>query len=99
VFARVHTIETTKEQYEVGLRIVQEEFLPWARDSTGFRGLIGLADESRERAFVLTFWADRAALDASADAGETLSRLASEVSGSNRRAIESLEVTIFEVPG
>jgi len=99
VFARVHEIETTREQYEIGLRIVRDEFLPWARDSTGFRGLIGLADESRERAFVVTLWADKDALDASADAGERLSRLASEVSGSNRRALESYEVTIFELPG
>jgi hypothetical protein len=98
VFARLHTIETTREQHEFGLEIVREEFLPWARDSTGFRGLIGLVDEARETALVLTLWSDRAALDESAAAGERLSGLAAEASGATRRSLESFEVTLFEVP-
>ena len=63
MFARLHTIETTKEQYEAGLEIIQNEFLPWARESSGFCGLIGLADETREKALVLTLWKDRDALE------------------------------------
>jgi len=97
MFARLHTIETTRERYDLGLELVREEFLPWARDSTGFRGLIGLVDESRERAFVLTLWSDEAALAASAAAGDRLGGLASAATGS-RRSVESLEVTIFELP-
>ena len=77
MFARLHTIDVTREQHEVGLRIVRDEFLPWARESSGFRGLIGLVDETREKALVLTLWSDRAALDKSAEAGDELSRLAS----------------------
>jgi hypothetical protein len=98
VFARLHTIEVTKEQHEVGLRIVRDEFLPWTRESSGFRGLIGLVDEARETALVLTLWSDRAALDASADAGDRLSELAAKVSGSTRRSLKSFEVTLFDVP-
>jgi hypothetical protein len=98
VFARLHTLETTREQHEVGLQIVREEFLPWTRDSSGFRGLIGLVDEAGEKALVLSLWSDRAALDASADAGDELSRLAAAVSGSTRRSLETFEVTLFDVP-
>jgi hypothetical protein len=98
VFARLHTIDTTREQYEVGFEVVRGEFLPWARDSTGFRGLIGLVDEAREKALVLTLWADEETLDASAEAGDQLSQLGAMVSGSTRRSLESFEVTIFEVP-
>lgn len=98
MFARVHTLETTKEQHEVGLEIVRNEFLPWVRESAGFMGLIGLVDERRETAIVLTLWRDEAALEASADAGDRLSQLASAVSGSTRRSLESFEVTVFEVP-
>ena len=98
MFARLHTIETTPEQYEVGFQIVRKEFLPWTRESTGFRGLIGLVDEAREKALVLTLWSDEAALDASADAGDQLSRLAAAVSQATRRSLESFEVTIFDVP-
>lgn len=98
MFARMHTLETTSEQHEIGLQIVRDEFLPWARDTTGFRGLIGLVDETRETAMVLTLWRDEAALEASSEAGDRLSRLASAVSGSTRRSLESFEVSIFEVP-
>jgi hypothetical protein len=38
VFARLHTIETTQEQFELGLQIVKDELLPWARESSGFCG-------------------------------------------------------------
>ena len=98
MFARLHTIETTKEQYEAGLEIIQNEFLPWARESSGFCGLIGLADETREKALVLTLWKDRDALEESADAGDQLSRLGAAASGATRRSLESFEVTIYDVP-
>ena len=98
MFARLHTLETTREKHEAGLQIVREEFLPWTRDSSGFRGLIGLVDEAREKALVLSLWSDRDALDASAEAGDELSRLAAAVSGSTRRSLETFEVTLFEVP-
>lgn len=98
MFARVHTVETTSEQFETWLEIVRDEFLPWARETTGFRGMIGLADEARETSLVLTLWRDEAALEASAEAGDRLSRLASAATGSTRRSLDSFEVTIFDVP-
>jgi hypothetical protein len=97
VFARLHTIETTQEQFELGLQIVKDELLPWARESSGFCGLIGLVDKSRERALVLTLWRDEDALDSSAAAGDRLSELAAAASGSARRSLESFEVALFEV--
>jgi hypothetical protein len=97
VFARVHTIESDRQQYDFGLEIIREEYLPWVRDSSGFRGLIGLFDEEREKSIVITLWADEKTLDESADAGDRLSLLAASVSGSRRRSLESFEVTLSEV--
>ena len=97
MFARLHTIESSREQYSHDLEIIRNEYLPWVRDSTGFRGLIGLFDEEREKAIVMTLWADETTLDASAEAGDRLSLLATSVSGSTRRALENFEVTLFEV--
>jgi hypothetical protein len=97
VYARLHTIETKREQHEVGLEIVRDEFLPWVRDSTGFRGVIGLFDEEQEKALVITLWADETSLEESAAAGDRLSGQAAAVSGSTRRSIESFEVTLFEI--
>lgn len=96
MFARLHRLETTPEQYELGLEILREEFLPWARDSSGFCGVVGLADEARQHVLILSLWNDRESLDASATAGDRLSRLASAGTGSRRRSLESFEVTMFE---
>jgi hypothetical protein len=97
VFARVHTIESDRQQYDLGLEIIREEYLPWVRDSSGFRGLIGLFDEEREKSIVITLWADEKTLEESADAGDRLSLLAASASGSTRRSLESFEVTLLEV--
>jgi hypothetical protein len=97
VFARVHTIETTRAHHEVGVGIVRDQYLPWVRDSTGFRGLIGLVDEQSEKAIVITLWADETTFAESAAAGDKLSQLAAAASGSTRRSLESFEVTLFEV--
>jgi hypothetical protein len=97
VFARLHTLETTAEQYEEGLRLVRDELLPWARESSGFRGLIGLVDRTHGRALVLTLWADGEALERSAAAGDRLSALAAEVTGAKRLSLENFEVSLLEL--
>jgi hypothetical protein len=97
VFARLHTLETTPEQYERGLQLVAKELLPWARDSSGFRGLIGLVDRERSKALVLTLWADEEALERSAPAGDRLSALAADATGAKRRSLDDFEVSIFDV--
>jgi hypothetical protein len=97
MFARVHTLETTPEQYEEGLRLVRDELLPWARESSGFRGLIGLVDRERSTALVVTLWADEESFRRSADAGDELSALAAQASGASRRALQDYEVSIFDL--
>ena len=98
VFARLHTLDTTPAQYEVGLELVRDELLPWARESSGFCGLIGLVDRSSGKALVLTLWADEESLEHSAEAGDRLSALAADASGASRLALEDYEVSLFEVP-
>ena len=98
MFARITTLETTPEQYERGLRLVRDELLPWARESTGFRGLVGLDDRAQGKTLVLTLWESEQDLLASADAADRLSGLASELSGAARQAIEHYEVSLFELP-
>ena len=73
MFARVHTLETGPEEYERGYAMVRDVLLPWARESTGFRGLIGLVDEAKEESLVITLWADERSAKRSASAGDRLS--------------------------
>ena len=96
MFARLHTLQMTREQHELGMEIIRDEFLPWVRDSTGFRGLIGLLDEEHEKSIVITLCADETTLDESADVGDRLSRLGAAATGSTRQSLESFEVTLFE---
>jgi hypothetical protein len=97
VFARVHTLETTPEQFERGLEIVRDELLPWASESTGFRGLIGLTQPAGGTTLVVTLWADEASLRSSEAAGDLLSKLAADASGATRRSLDDYAVTLLEL--
>ncbi|HEX9381362.1 MAG TPA: hypothetical protein VF891_07665 [Gaiellaceae bacterium] len=97
MFARVHVLETTPEQHDRGLEIVRDQLLPWLRDSTGFRGLIRLADRAGGKTLVITLWADEEALEASTAAGDQLSELTAANVGATRLALEQYEATLFDV--
>jgi len=98
MYARVHTLETTPESHDEGVRIIRDQLLPWTREATGFRGLIGLADSGRTTALVITFWADEESFRASEEAGSEFSELTASLTGANRRSLDDYEVTLFELP-
>ncbi len=95
MFARVHTLETTAEAHDRGLELL-DDYLPWLRESDGFRGLLRLAALDRSKTIVITFWADEAAMVESAEAGRGIGALAAEAAGSTRIALEDYEVTFLD---
>jgi heme-degrading monooxygenase HmoA len=97
VFARVHTLQTTEEQHDLGVELVRDQLLPWLRESTGFRGLIRLDDRAAGKTLVVTLWADEDSLRASAEVGDKLSSLAAMTTGAKRLALEEFDVTFFDV--
>jgi hypothetical protein len=97
MLARLHTLEATPEQYEAGLRIVRDDLLPWARDSSGFCGVVGLVNHDTGKALLVTLWADEDARAQSAAAAERLSALAADASGADWQSIENYEVSLLEV--
>jgi heme-degrading monooxygenase HmoA len=97
VFARLHVLQTTQEQHDVGLEIVRDQLLPWLRDSSGFRGLIRLWNPAESKTLVVTLWADEESLRASAEAGDHLGGLTAESVGTTRLALEDYEVSLFDV--
>jgi hypothetical protein len=99
MFARVHTLDTTPEQYERGLEIVRDELLPYTQNANGFRGIIGLVDRATGKSIVITLWADHETLERSAPAGDRLSLLAAQATGATRRSLEDFEVDLFEIAG
>lgn len=96
MYARVHTLETTPNQHDEGLRIIKEQLLPWTRESTGFRGMVGLSNPERTLALVITLWQDEESLRGSEKAAGELGTLTASLTGANRRSLEDYEVTIFE---
>jgi hypothetical protein len=97
VYARLHVLQTTPEQHDHGLEIVRDQLLPWLRDSTGYRGLIRLADPAAGKTLVITLWADEESLRASAEAGDRFGELTAETTGATRLALEQYEATLFDV--
>jgi hypothetical protein len=96
VFARMHTLETTPDGHDRGLELL-DDFLPWLRDSTGYRGMVRLSTTDRTKTVVITLWVDEAAMLESAEAGRGLGELAAEASGSKRLALEDYEVTFVDL--
>src|SRR5256885_13540275 len=97
MFARVHVLVTNPGRQERGLELVRDQLLPWLRDSTGYRGLIRLSDESGGKTLVITLWADEESRQASAEAGDRLSELTAANVGATRLAVEQYEATLFDV--
>ena len=79
------------------MEIVRDQLLPWLRDSSGYRGLIRLADRAGGKTLVVTLWADEESLEASAEAGNRLTELTMESVGATRLALEQYEATLFDV--
>jgi heme-degrading monooxygenase HmoA len=97
MLARLHAIQTTQEQHDLGLEIVRDQLLPWLRDSSGFRGLIRLWNPTESKTLVITLWADEESLRASAEASDALGELTAETLGTTRLALEEYEVNLFDV--
>ena len=97
MYARLHVLQTTPEQHDHGLEIVRDQLLPYLRNSTGYRGLIRLADPAAGKTLVITLWADEESLRASAEAGDRFSELTAETTGATRLALEQYEATLFDV--
>jgi hypothetical protein len=98
--ARLHRLRTTAEQYETGLRMVREDLLPWARESDGYCGAIGLVNRETGEALLVTLWSDEESRAKSAEAAQRLSSIAALASGADLDGLENLDVSIVEVvPG
>jgi heme-degrading monooxygenase HmoA len=96
-FARVHTLETTSDQHDQGLAAVIEEILPWLRESTGFRGLIRLANAETGKVMAITLWATEQDLNDSAEAAKRLTELTATGVGATWISVENYEVSLFDL--
>ena len=76
---------------------MQDDLLPWARESDGYCGALGVVNRETGEAFLLTLWADEASRTKSADAADRLSSIAALASGAKLEAVENLDVSIVDL--
>ena len=77
--------------------MVREDLLPWARESDGYCGAVGLVNRETGEALLVTLWADEETRSKSAEAAERLSSMAALASGADQESLENFEVSIIEV--
>ena len=77
--------------------VAADAALPWLEDLDGFRGMLILTDEDRERARVLTFWTTREAAERSAATRQGLRDRMAETVGMEVESSENYVVAAFRL--
>jgi hypothetical protein len=96
MYARVTTFEGPPARLEEGIRIFQEEVIPWLRDSSGFRGWIALVDREHQRSMGITFWATKEAVLDPDLSGGTLRDVVAESVGVPLGSVGVYEVALAD---
>ena len=77
--------------------MVQDDLLPWARESDGYCGALGVVNRETGEALLLTLWADEESRAKSAEAAERLGSIAALASGADLEAVENLDVSLLDL--
>ena len=96
--ARVSSLEGSPEGADDGIRHIEENILPKARDISGWRGIVTLVDRSSGKAKTITFWDGEESLRGSEAMADQLRAEAAEAGGDTITGVERFEVAIHEVP-
>src|SRR2546425_867359 len=68
MFARVTTLQGPSDQVDEGIKSVQEQVIPAARQMKGFQGMLALADRNTGKMLGITLWESEDALRQSEEA-------------------------------
>lgn len=83
---------------EDGIRFVKEQIAPEARDLTGWRGILVLADRASGRTKTITFWDGPESLRASEQRADELREQAAEAMKESIVGVDRYEVALHEAP-
>ena len=86
------------EQFDEGMRYIEENVLPPMRATPGFQGVLSLSTADRSAGLTLTFWESEQALQESEDAANRLRGEAAEAGGDTIAGVERYEVVMDEAP-
>lgn len=96
MFARVSTLQGPPDQIDEGIRSVQEQVIPAARQMSGFKGMLALADRSKGKMVGITLWDSEDALRQSEEAANQLRSGAAGAGGGEIVSVERFEVVVDE---
>jgi hypothetical protein len=90
--ARISTIEGDAGRIDDAVKVINEKILPELKALKGFRAVNFLADRSAGKLVAVAFYADEAALEASAEAVKPMRTEAAEVMNGKIVGVESYEL-------
>ncbi|HYT80635.1 MAG TPA: hypothetical protein VEQ37_15550 [Actinomycetota bacterium] len=96
MFARVTTLRGPSDRVDDGIKAVQEQVIPAARQMKGFKGMLALADRSSGRMIGVTLWESEDDLQASDEAANQLRSGAAGAGGADIVSVERFEVVVDE---
>jgi heme-degrading monooxygenase HmoA len=96
MFARVSTLQGPPDQVDEGIRAVQEQVIPAARQMRGFQGMLALADRTTGKMVGITLWETEDALRESEEAASQLRSGAAGAGGADVVSVERFEVVVDE---
>jgi len=86
------------EQFDEGMRYLEEHVLPAARQMAGWKGVLSISSGDRSKGMTLTFWESEEALTDSEEAVNRLRGQAAEAGGDTITGVERYEVVLDEAP-
>lgn len=92
MFARVTTTQASPENYDEGVRYIQEQLIPAIKAIPGAQGGYWLADRQTGKTIAITLWESEAAMLASEQAGNQVRAQASQATNSAVQSVERFEV-------
>lgn len=96
LFARMSTFQGPADGIDLAAKQAQESIIPAARQMTGFRGILMLADRDSGKSIAVTLWESEATMRDSEEAANKMRSEASEAGGEEVVSVERFEVLVDE---
>ena len=98
MFARVTTLQGPSDRVDDGVKAVQEQVIPAARQMKGFKGMLALADRTTGKMIGITLWESEDDLRQSDEAANQLRGGAADAGAAAIVSVERFEVVADETP-
>ena len=98
MYARITTIEGSRDRMYDPTRHVQEHVLPRLSQMKGFRGFVALSSMQGGKVQGMSLWATGFAMRASDEAVGPIREEAAEAAGGTVASVEEFVVSVFEAP-